>query len=316
MYRPEIKVLDCTIRDGGLANDSYFSLETVRAIYKACCDAHIDYVELGYRNSKEMFSPEEFGPWRFCDEEQLRAATDGIENEGTKISVMMDAHKADPEDLLPAEQSVVDTVRVATYVKDIDKAIHLENAAHDLGYETTINVMAISIESDWELDPALQQVQDETNAVACYVVDSFGSLYSEQIHYLVQKYKRILLDKEVGIHTHNNQQLAFANTIEAIIKGANYLDGTIYGLGRAAGNCPLELLLGFLKNPKFNIRPILDCVAEIIKPMESELEWGYMVPYMVTGILNQHPRSAMAMLKSDAREDYRAFYDKMLELVE
>ncbi len=316
MYRPEIKVLDCTIRDGGLANDSYFSLETVRAIYKACCDAHIDYVELGYRNSKEMFSPEEFGPWRFCDEEQLRAATDGIENEGTKISVMMDAHKADPEDLLPAEQSVVDTVRVATYVKDIDKAIHLENAAHDLGYETTINVMAISIESDWELDPALQQVQDETSVVACYVVDSFGSLYSEQIHYLVQKYKRILLDKEVGIHTHNNQQLAFANTIEAIIKGANYLDGTIYGLGRAAGNCPLELLLGFLKNPKFNIRPILDCVAEIIRPMESELEWGYMVPYMVTGILNQHPRSAMAMLKGDAREDYRAFYDKMLELVE
>jgi 4-hydroxy 2-oxovalerate aldolase len=316
MYRPEIKVLDCTIRDGGLANDSYFSLETVRAIYKACCDAHIDYVELGYRNSKEMFSPDEFGPWRFCDEEQLRAATDGIENEGTKISVMMDAHKADPEDLLPAEQSVVDTVRVATYVKDIDKAIHLENAAHDLGYETTINVMAISIESDWELDPALQQVQDETSVVACYVVDSFGSLYSEQIHYLVQKYKRILLDKEVGIHTHNNQQLAFANTIEAIIKGANYLDGTIYGLGRAAGNCPLELLLGFLKNPKFNIRPILDCVAEIIRPMESELEWGYMVPYMVTGILNQHPRSAMAMLKSDAREDYRAFYDKMLELVE
>ncbi len=316
MYRPEIKVLDCTIRDGGLANDSYFSLDTVRAIYRACCEAHIDYVELGYRNSKEMFSPDEFGPWRFCDEDQLRAATEGIENEGTKISVMMDAHKADPDDLLPADESVVDTVRVATYVKDIDKAIRLENVAHDLGYETTINVMAISIESDWELDPALQQVQDETSVVACYVVDSFGSLYSEQIHYLVQKYKRILLDKEVGIHTHNNQQLAFANTIEAIIKGANYLDGTIYGLGRAAGNCPLELLLGFLKNPKFNVRPILDCVAEVIKPMQAELEWGYMVPYMITGILNQHPRSAMAMLKGEGREEYRAFYDKMLELVE
>ncbi|MGB2936936.1 MAG: nucleoid-structuring protein H-NS, partial [Phycisphaerae bacterium] len=157
MFRPEIKVLDCTIRDGGLANDSHFDLETVRAVYRACCEARIDYVELGYRNSKEMFSPEEFGPWRFCDEEDLRRATDGIENPSTKIAVMQDAHKAVAEDLLPKSESVVDTIRIATYVKDIDKAIALENAAHEKGYETTINVMAISTESDWELDPALEQ---------------------------------------------------------------------------------------------------------------------------------------------------------------
>ena len=316
MFRPEIKVLDCTIRDGGLANDSYFDLQTVRAIYKACCDAHIDYVELGYRNSKAMFSPKEFGPWRFCDEKDLRAATDGIENPGTKIAVMMDAHKAEPQDLLPKSESVVNTVRVATYVKDVDKAIRLENVAREKGYETTINMMAISIESDWELDPALEQIQNETGIVACYVVDSFGALYSEQIDFFVKKYQRILKGKEVGIHAHNNQQLAFANTIEGIIQGANFLDGTIYGLGRAAGNCPLELLLGFLKNPKFNIRPILDCVAQTIRPMQSQLEWGYMVPYMITGMLNQHPRAAMALLKGDRRDDYRAFYDKMLELVE
>ena len=316
MYRPQIKVLDCTIRDGGLANDSHFDLETVRAVYRACCGAQIDYVELGYRNSKEMFDPKEFGPWRFCDEKDLRAATEGIENHGTRVCVMMDAHKSDPNDILPKEDSVVDTIRIATYVKDIDKAIAIENVAHERGYETTINVMAISIESDWELDPALEQVEKETHVVACYVVDSFGALYSEQVHYLVHKYQRIMPGREVGVHMHNNQQLAFANTIEGIIKNANFVDGTIYGLGRAAGNCPLELLLGFLKNPKFNIRPVLDCVAQTIKPLQSQLEWGYMVPYMITGILNQHPRAAMAMLKADHRDGYRDFYDKMLELVE
>jgi len=316
VYRPEIKVLDCTIRDGGLANDSHFPLETVRAVYKACCEAGVDYVELGYRNSKKMFDPAEFGPWRFCDEEDLRAATEGIENRSTKIAVMMDAHKSDPADLRPADESVVDMVRVATYVKDIDKAIHIENVAHDLGYETTINVMAISTESDWELDPALEQIERETHVVACYIVDSFGALYSEQVDYFVEKYQRLVPSREVGVHMHNNQQLAFANTIEGIIKGANFLDGTIYGLGRASGNCPLELLLGFLKNPKFDIRPILDCVAEVIRPMQKDLEWGYMIPYMITGILNQHPRSAMAVLKSPERDQYRAFYDKMLELVE
>jgi 4-hydroxy 2-oxovalerate aldolase len=316
VFRPQIKVLDCTIRDGGLANDSFFTLETVRGVYKACCDARIDYVELGYRNSREMLAPDEYGPWRFCDEADLRKVVEGVENHGTKIVIMQDAHKAKAEDLLPKSESVVDTVRVATYVKDIDKAIALENAAHAKGYETTINIMSISIESDWELDPALEQIQNETSVVACYVVDSFGALYSEQVDYFVRKYQRILKDREVGVHFHNNQQLAFANTVEGIIRGANFVDGTVYGLGRAAGNCPLELLLGFLKNPKFNIRPILDCVANTIMPLQEEIEWGYLIPHMITGILNQHPRAAMAVLKSPARNSFREFYDKMLELVE
>ena len=316
MFRPQIKVLDCTIRDGGLANDSFFTLETVRGVYKACCDARIDYVELGYRNSREMLAPDEYGPWRFCDEADLRKVVEGVENHGTKIVIMQDAHKAKAEDLLPKSESVVDTVRVATYVKDIDKAIALENAAHAKGYETTINIMSISMESDWELDPALEQIQNETSVVACYVVDSFGALYSEQVDYFVRKYQRILKDREVGVHFHNNQQLAFANTVEGIIRGANFVDGTVYGLGRAAGNCPLELLLGFLKNPKFNIRPILDCVANTIMPLQEEIEWGYLIPHMITGILNQHPRAAMAVLKSPARNSFREFYDKMLELVE
>ena len=317
MFRPGIKVLDCTIRDGGLANDSHFTLETVRGVYKACCEAGIDYVELGYRNSKEMFSPQEFGLWRFCDEDQLQRVVEGIENPGTKIAVMQDAHKALAADLLPKDQSVVDMVRVATYVKDIDKAIALEKAAHDKGYETTINVMSISVESDWELDPALEQIGKESHVKACYVVDSFGALYSEQVDYFVAKFQKYLPKSvEVGVHFHNNQQLAFANTIEGIIRGANYMDATIYCLGRAAGNCPMELLLGFLKNPKFNIRPILDCVADTVLPLQKDIQWGYMVPHMVTGILNQHPRAAMAMLKSEDRLKYREFYDKMLELVE
>jgi len=316
VFRPQIKVLDCTIRDGGLANDSYFSLDTVRAVYRACCEAGIDYVELGYRNSREMLAPDEFGPWRFCDEEDLRKVVEGIPNPGTRIAVMQDAHKAKAADLLPKKDSVVDMIRVATYVKDIDKAIALENAAREKGYQTTINIMSISVESDWELDPALEQIEKETAVVACYVVDSFGALYSEQVDYFVTKYQRALKSKEVGVHFHNNQQLAFANTIEGIIRGANFCDCTIYGLGRAAGNCPTELLLGFLKNPKFNIRSVLDCVAGAILPLQKEIEWGYMIPHMVTGILNQHPRAAMAMLKSPNRDKYREFYDKMLELVE
>ncbi|MBD3317027.1 MAG: nucleoid-structuring protein H-NS, partial [Chitinivibrionales bacterium] len=288
MYRPEIKVCDCTIRDGGLMNDSHFTLETVRNVYKAVCEAGVDIVELGYRNSKEQFSPDVYGPWRFCDEEKLKQVTDGIATT-TKLAIMQDAHKAVPEDIVPKSESVVDIVRVATYVKDIDKAIYLANNAQAKGYETTINIMAISHVLERELDEALQQVEEETKIIACYIVDSFGSLYSEDVDYLVHKFQRYLKTKEVGIHCHNQQQLAYANTIEAIIKNANYLDGTLYGLGRAAGNCPLELLMGFLKNPKFDIRPLLGAIGHTILPLKKEFDWGYSIPYMISGMLNIHP---------------------------
>jgi 4-hydroxy 2-oxovalerate aldolase len=314
MFRPQIKVIDCTIRDGGLMNNSYFTFETVRAIYTAVCAANVDIVEIGYRNSKQMFSPKKYGMWRFCDEEVLKRLTDGIET-STRLAIMQDAHKANAEDLLPKSESVVDMVRVATYVKDIDKAIKLANNATDKGYEATINIMAISHALDRELDEALQQVEEETKITACYIVDSFGSLYSEDVDYLVHKFQRYLKTKEVGVHFHNQQQLAYANTIEAIIRNANYLDGTLYGLGRAAGNCPLELLMGFLKNPKFDIRPVFDAIGKEILPLQKEIEWGYSVPYMIAGMLNLHPEAAMELMglpKDDPkRSDFVKFYEKM-----
>ena len=115
--------------------------------------------------------------------------------------------------------------------------------------------------------------------------------------------------KEVGMHGHNHQQLAFCNTIEAIMHDANYVDGTIYGIGRAAGNCPLELLIGFLKNPKFDIRPILDVISNEFIPLRNKIEWGYIIPYAITGMFNEHPRTAMALRASDKKENYREFYE-------
>jgi 4-hydroxy 2-oxovalerate aldolase len=114
------------------------------------------------------------------------------------------------------------------------------------------------------------------------------------------------------MHAHNNQQLAFGNTIEAIIHDANFMDATVYGLGRAAGNCPLELLVGFLKNPKFDIRPILDLISKEFIPLREKLEWGYLIPYAIAGMLDEHPKAAMALRSSDKKENYREFYESLV----
>jgi len=220
------------------------------------------------------------------------------------------------EDVKPRKESPVSMIRVASYVKDIDKAIALVNNFADKGYETTVNIMAISRALENELNEALEQLEKECKANVVYIVDSFGALYQETTEFLIKKAKSIVKSKEIGIHAHNNQQLAFGNTIEAIIHDANYVDGTVYGLGRAAGNCPLELILGFLKNPKFDIRPVLDLISKEFIPLREKIEWGYIIPYAITGILDEHPRAAMALRASHKKENYREFYESLVGEVE
>ncbi len=311
MFREKIKVFDCTIRDGGLINNHDFEPRFVREVYKALSEAGVDYMEMGYKNSKKLFSPKEFGKWKFCDDDDIKKVIDGIESD-VKLSIMVDVDRVDIDDVKPRKDSPVAMIRVASYVKDIDKAIFLVNHFADKGYETTVNIMAISRALDNELNEALHQLEEESKANVIYLVDSFGALYQESIEFLVKKFKSILKTKEVGIHAHNNQQLAFGNTIEAIIHDANFVDGTVYGLGRAAGNCPLELILGFLKNPKFDIRPILDLISNEFIPLQKKLEWGYIIPYAITGILDEHPKAAIALRSSDKKENYREFYESLL----
>ncbi len=312
-YRPELKVLDCTVRDGGLINDHLFDDGFVRSVYDTCVEAGIDYMEVGYKGSKKLFAKDKCGDWKFCDEDDLRRIVDDNPS-SLKLSAMADVGKTDYKtDILPKKDSVLDVIRVATYVHQMPAALEMIQDAHDKGYETACNIMAISIVQDAEIDQALEVLRDAPCSTVC-VVDSFGSLYGEQVGRLVDRYKKALegTGKEIGIHAHNNQQLAFANTIEAIVHGANRIDATAMGMGRGAGNCPMELLIGFLRNPAYRVRPVYQLLQDHMVGLREKHEWGALVPYNITGQLNQHPRSAIGILESDEKHDYVGFYDKLV----
>jgi 4-hydroxy 2-oxovalerate aldolase len=314
VYREKIKLLDCTIRDGGLINDHCFTDQFVREVYRGLSASGIDYMEIGYRSSRELCMPKEFGAWKYCDDEKIKEITDGIES-NMKLSIMVDAHRVKEQQFTTVDKSPIDMIRVATYVKDMDKAIEMVKRCHDLGYETTVNIMAISKEIEPDMVEALDELAASPVDVV-YVVDSFGSLYCEQVEYLVKLFRKHLPEnKEVGMHCHNNQQLAFANTIEGIIHNANYLDASLYGLGRGPGNCPLELLVGFLKNPKFKLSPILKVIEEQMLPIQKEIEWGYLIPYMITGMLNEHPRAGIEVRKTADKDKYAKFYEEIHDIV-
>ncbi len=311
-YRSSVRVLDATLRDGGLVNDFYFTDDFVRDLYLANIRAGVDYMEFGYKASKEMFDVDKFGKWKFSSDEDIRAIV-GDNNTDLKLTVMADVGRCDYKtDILPRSESPLDMIRVATYLNQIPSAVQMIEDAKNKGYEVSCNIMAISTSQEKDLRSALEML-GQSPVDVIYIVDSFGSMIPEELARLAEIFGEFSAKygKSLGMHAHNNMQLAFANTIEAVGDGVDYLDATYSGMGRGAGNCAMELLLSFLKNPKYNIYPAIQFIDKHMTKLKEEgVVWGFDMQYLLTGFLNQHPRDAIAFTK-DGRKDYTEFYKEI-----
>lgn len=312
-YRSGVKVVDATLRDGGLVNDFYFTDEFVKDLYQTNVKAGVDYMEFGYKADKEIFDEKQFGKWKFCKDEDIRAIV-GDNNTDLKIAVMADVGRCNyKEDIHDKAESPIDLIRVATYLNTIPAAADMIEDAVNKGYQATCNIMAISNAQESDLKVALD-ILGKTPMEVFYIVDSFGALYPEQIARIADIYMEAATKygKKIGIHAHNNQQLAFANTIEAVGDGVDWLDATYASMGRGAGNCAMELLLGFLRNPKYDVYPAIRFIEKhMTKLKEDGVVWGYDLQYLMTGLLNQHPRTAIQFTK-EKRNDYSAFYREVV----
>ncbi|MCH5283073.1 MAG: aldolase catalytic domain-containing protein [Treponema sp.] len=313
-FRESIRVVDATLRDGGLVNDFKFSDDFVREVYQTNIAAGVDYMEVGYKASKQLFDESKFGKWKFCDDDDIFKVLGDNSEKKIKLAAMADVGRCDfKNDIRDRSNSPLDLIRVACYAHQIPGALEIIEDAKAKGYEVTCNIMAISTAQEGDIRAALDMLGN--SSVDCiYIVDSYGSIYPEQMQRIAAMYKEFAdkYGKSLGIHAHNNQQLAFANTIEAVGDGVDWLDATYSGMGRGAGNCFIENLLAFLKNPKYDIYPVLKFVETRIADLKKEgIVWGYDVPYLVTGLLNQHPRTAIAFTK-EKRKDYSKFYDDQI----
>ncbi|WNS78872.1 aldolase catalytic domain-containing protein [Domibacillus sp. DTU_2020_1001157_1_SI_ALB_TIR_016] len=302
------KIIDCTIRDGGLVNNWDFSIEFVQDLYNGLSEAGVEYMEIGYKNSARLLNATEPNPWRFLDDNFLKEILP--EKKFTKLSALVDIGRVDPNDVLPREESPLDMIRVACYIREVDKGLELVQMFHDLGYETSLNIMALSSVPEHQLIEAFEMVKQSPVDVV-YIVDSFGSLDPADIEHQVKKFKSMIPNKQLGIHTHNNMQLAFANTLTALRNGVTFLDSSVYGMGRAAGNCNTELLVSHIQKPSYEMKPVLKVIEDHMLEMRQKWEWGYIIPYMISGVLNEHPRVAMAYRNSEDRDKYVQFYDNV-----
>lgn len=285
-----MKILDCTLRDGGYYTNWDFSPTIVSNYIRAMNKLPIDYIEIGYRNNpcKEYLG--KFGYTPVSVLKHLR------ENCMKKLAVMLNEKNTLPSDLvclLKPIQGLVDMVRIAIDPQNFDRAILLAQAVKNMGFEVGFNVMYMSKWS--EMDGFLPKLKNLDGVVDLFcMVDSFGGITPIEVKTIlteVRKYTSV----PVGFHGHNNLQLSLINTLTAIEGGIDYVDATITGMGRGAGNLKMELLLTYLNKHNglkvdFNV---LGNVITSFAPLKEKYGWGTSLPYMLSGANNIPQKEVM-----------------------
>ena len=289
-----VRIIDCTLRDGGHLNKWNFSKEFASRVYSAVAECGVHFCEVGYVTKKGVF-PKDTGIWRFSSEEDIRSIVPpGFH---TKIAVMGDVGKVDPENFRDEEDSIIDMVRLAFYPGQIGEALGLGEQVLDKGYEVTFNLMAITSYSPEEIKEIISLLYD-SRVENIIVADSFGSLLPNQLASLVELLKKGT-GKTIGYHAHNNLELGFANAIKAVESGARIIDGSIYGMGRGAGNLPLEVILSYIYHHEkgyINMIPLLELIEDEFIELKKTLNWGYDLHYLLSGMLKCHPNYASVLL--------------------
>lgn len=282
------KICDCTIRDGGYLNNWNFDIKIVRQIYRALSKSGVDYVELGYRNIRDSASGDSCGIWKFTPEEAIREVTQNIH--GAKIAVMVDFGKIEAAKLPDKDKTLIDLIRVAVHKDRIPEALKLCAQLKGKGFSVSLNLMGYSNFTASE-KRGLLAVLKNPKIDYLYIADSYGSLFPAQTKELFRPFAKIKKIK-MGFHPHNNLQVAFANALEAIAGGAHIVDSSIYGMGRAAGNLPTEIILSYFESfykDKYNVVPVLNIIDKYFLRMHKEIGWGYNLSYMLSGMFKCHP---------------------------
>ena len=282
-----IHLLDCTIRDGGYINDWDFSSNFVEALYRAASESGCEFVEIGF------FAPHatHTSPWRNCTPECVRALKAAVPH-GCGLSVMIDYGSCSVEEVPDPADYGVDLIRVATPKGERRGATEFAAALGRRGYRTTLNYMGISDYDATEVLDLVRLIEEFKGDVAYfYVADSFGSLLPAQARQLFQVL-RYGTTAALGFHPHNNMSLAFANSLEAIDANFEIIDGSVFGMGRGAGNLFLEAALAFLERQapdKFRLLPILQFADVFMSATRERYNWGYSLPQLISGNLACHP---------------------------
>ena len=306
----KIEILDCTLRDGGYINDNTFGLDNFRTIIKGLQDSKVDLIEYGYIEDKKPISD---------DRNEYRHFEDVFELAGKEKGniLMLLGEKYDMEKLPPAPNDDC-YIRISFHKKHAEAGLNKAKIILKQGYKVFLQPTVTMSYSEDELVEMLKKC-NELKPVSVAIVDTFGQMTPDDVTNKAKIFDKVL-DKDIAIsfHAHNNLQNAYANAMKFIEVPSKdrriIIDSSIYGMGRGAGNLPTELIMGYLnKNygKNYNIEPLLTVTDNVIAKIKEESNWGYSLPYYLSGIYGVHPSYILSFMerKTQNSEDIKHLVD-------
>lgn len=298
----DLMLLDCTIRDGGYINRWQFTDECVSELVKTLDDIGYDYVELGFRNNPQIYNNKPCGKWRYCTEKDLVKVVP--EKRKIKISVMADYKTSNIELFSRVEDTVIDMVRVAFHIPELEGALNFCKQLKQLGYIVCANAMATMNYTDDNLQK-LCSLAHSANVDFLYLADSYGCLMPNDVEYILTKMKKNLPSEskiKLGAHLHNNIQNAVSNFYRLNEKDlVTIFDSTILGMGRGAGNLSTELVVN-IENSFTDeaLKDICLFAEKYISPLYGNAQnWGSDIAFIISARFRCHPNYILKLKDFD-----------------
>lgn len=288
----KVSLLDCTLRDGGYVNDWKFGHSHLISIFERLIDSNVDIIEIGFLDKRRPFDIDRsIMPDTKCADKIYEK----LERKKTMLVGMIDYGTCSIENLQPCENSCLDGIRVIFKKHLMNQAMEFCRKVKALGYKVFSQLVSITSYNDKELMELINLV-NEVKPYCVSIVDTYGLLYPEDVlHYYEILDNNVEKDIRIGFHAHNNFQLGYANSLAFIDKKTNHdivVDGTLYGMGKSAGNAPIELIAMRLNNKfnkNYNISPMLEAIEESIMEFYSKSPWGYKMLFYICAKNRCHP---------------------------
>lgn len=290
MYNDDLKLLDCTLRDGGYINDWRWGFQVARVIIQSLVKAKIDVVEAGFLRNVEGYNPDV----TVCNhiEELNRLLPD--EHGSTMFSAMAMRSNYDIRKLSPYSGKGIGIIRITAHDYDIEEGMNFAREVQSRGYKLSINPINIMGYSDekilWLIDQA-----NQINPWQFSIVDTFGSMKRRDLDRIVSLVDHNLdRNIRVALHLHENMSLSFSlaqNFHDKHLNRPTSIDGSLMGMGRVPGNLPIELIADYLNeysNKTYDIDYLMDAIEDYIAPIRKQAEWGYTPVYFLSARFNLH----------------------------
>lgn len=289
----KIRLLDCTLRDGGYLNDWEFGHDNIVNIFERLVSAEIDIIEIGFLNESRQYDTNRT---IFPDAVSVNQTYGGLPKGSSMVVGMIDYGTCGIEKLIPAEESFMDGIRIIFKKEKKEGAIAFCRQVKALGYKVFVQAVSITSYDDAELMDLIGQV-NELEPYAFSLVDTYGLFHKNRLmHYF--EFANTHMNTEIGLgyHSHNNFQLAYANCIEVMerprLERDIVIDGTLYGMGKSAGNAPLELLATYMNDnldKKYHCSQLLEAIDVTILELYKQIPWGYSFKFFLAASKDCHP---------------------------